>query len=130
MNKEIEEMVMIIDKGTQTTCALRDKDHKKCSDCEQCWTYAISKILYNAGYRKVYTDRFILKHDKSGYNFTKEEARFEEMCNKCTLQVRKETAKEILQELYNEAVGVNNETIELSAYYIKNTLAKGYGVEL
>lgn len=42
----------------------------------------------------------------------------------------KEVAKEIFQELYDEADGMNNKTVELSAYYIKNTLAKEYGIEL
>lgn len=45
-------------------------------------------------------------------------------------KVRMKTAKEIFQELYDEAVGQSNEVLSLTAYYIKNTLAKSYGVEV
>jgi len=45
-------------------------------------------------------------------------------------QEKKETAKEILKDLYNEAIRQQCETVNLTAYYIKNTLAKEYGVEL
>lgn len=45
-------------------------------------------------------------------------------------QEKKETAKEILKDLYDEAMRQQCETVNLTAYYIKNTLAKEYGVEL
>lgn len=75
-------------------------------------------------------EKFCLKHSEKDYYLTEEDAKGEKACEDCREQVRKETAKEILQELYNEAVGMNNETVDLSAYYIKNTLAKEYGVEV
>ena len=61
----------------------------------------LAEYLYNAGYRKV-------NADGNAYNM----------------------AKTILTDLLAEAEGMNNKTVELSAYYIKNTLAKAYGVEL
>ena len=45
-------------------------------------------------------------------------------------QEKKEQAKEILKDLYDEAISQQGEVVELTAYYIKNTLAKEYGVEL
>ena len=78
--------------------------------------HEIATELYKAGYRKVYDDRFILKHDKSGYNFTEEEARFEEICKKCTLQVRKETAKEILNQI---SANIKNQLSQVQIDYSK-----------
>ena len=45
-------------------------------------------------------------------------------------QAKKKGTEEILQKLYDEADGMNNKTVELSTHYIKNTLAKEYGVEI
>lgn len=116
MNKEIEEMVKIIDKDE--FYGLAEKTPK-----------LIAEELYNAGYRKVYDDRFILKHDKSGYNFTEEEARFEEMCKKCTLQVRKETAKEILNLITKEET-IKDGNIYVISEVFRDFLKTKYGVEI
>lgn len=70
-----------------------------------------AEALYNAGYRKVGEEYEYIK----GYLlYTKQ----------LKEQVRKETAKEILQTLYN-----NNERPQFMEVYIK-TLADKYGVEV
>ena len=61
--------------------------------------HEIAEELYDAGYRKVYDDRFILKHDVSGYALTEEETKSEEKCNKCYEQFRVEIAAEIIGKL-------------------------------
>lgn len=94
-----------------------------------CQNYLEATTLYNAGYRKV-DEKFCLKHSEKDYCLTEEDAKGEKACEDCREKVRKGKAKEILQELYDEANGMNNKTVELSAHYIKNTLAKGCGVEI
>lgn len=45
-------------------------------------------------------------------------------------ETEKRVAKDILQELYEEALRSENQVVDLTAYYIRNTLAKQYGVEV
>ena len=94
--------------------------------------YAVA--LYNAGHRKIdFKNNQLKVVDGEIYVPLWQKERAIKRAKKLSWkvrQVRKETAKEILQDLYNEADGMNNKTVELSAYYIKNTLAKGYGVEI
>lgn len=71
---------------------------------------AMAEALYNAGYRKVGEDEIV-----------------ESM--KTYERAREETAREILQELYDEATSNVSEIVELTTFQIEQ-LAKKYGIEL
>lgn len=122
-------------------------------DCDECG----AKAIINAGYRKVGKDEIVikkseyetLKKDKNDYKqrFESSDKRFEQLLrtsvetvekkhqyweNKCKEigdVASKETAREILQELYDEAMRNTKEVVELTVFEIKQ-LAKEKGIEL
>ena len=95
--------------------------------CESFYTKSAAQNLYNAGYRKVLLDTEDGKMvDCVQYapwelikGYTKREVS----------KARKETAKEIFQDLYHDALLNTCETVELTKLEIE-TLAKRYGVEV
>lgn len=112
MNKEqqIEEMAMSISECNGTTC----------DNCAlKCKAYITCEILYDKDYRKVPDGATVLLVGK--YNQALDEKTIEYFI-KHNEQIRKETAREILQTLYNYP----HEWHEMK---IKE-LAKEYGVEV
>lgn len=130
MNKDemIEEMAKVL-------CALP----LKCKECVYAETYCIMKqeatVLYNAGYRKVGDDEIVIKKEDADYItelYREKIGQVEKWRNLCELKIKEtaqETAREILQELYDEAMRTTNEVVELTAFEIKQ-LAKEKGIEL
>lgn len=116
--EQIEKMAKVIDKTIRNECVLKTGG---CTDCNflgidtdeyECQSLLVSTILYKAGYRKVSdnyigTDNVLRSIDYRPVD-----------------EVRKETAKDILQTLYN-----NLERPYFFNEYIK-TLANQYGVEV
>lgn len=92
-------------------------------------TSLIAKDIYNTGYRKVTDDEIVIK--KSEYDILlKDYAITYDNAYQWGLRVGEEnTAIEILQELYDEAMRNTNEVVELTAFEIKQ-LAKEKGIEL
>lgn len=120
----------------------------KCADCSfarphSCNSYRMATKLYNAGVRKVGDDDIVIK--KSEYEELKTHIEYVQtklgavmLCIKNTHEIdisdllrkqEQETAREILQELYDEAMRYSNEVVELTAFEIKQ-LAKEKGIEL
>ena len=98
--KQIEEMAKVIEKTIQTECLLNNNGH--CSDCKfigkdtyeyQCQSLLVSTVLYNAGYRKVPDGAVVLL---IGENNQALDEKTIEYFVKHNVQIRKETAKEIL----------------------------------
>ena len=87
----------------------------------------IARIYYNAGYRKVLLDtedgKMVDCVQYAPWKLIK--GYTEREVNKA----RKETAKEIFQDLYHDALLNTGETVELTKLEIE-TLAKRYGVEV
>lgn len=111
--KMIEEMARIICKGTSNEgfCEKCDfKKHEQFGYTYQCRKFDEAEALYNANCRIVADDEIV-----------------ESM--KTYERARQETAREILQELYDEAMRNTKEVVELTAFEIKQ-LAKGKGIEL
>lgn len=92
-------------------------------------TSLIAKDICNAGYQKVAEDEIVIK--KSEYeNLSKTYAAINSEAYYCGLSVgREEVAKEILQELYDEAVSYVCKVVELTAFQIEQR-AKEKGIEL
>lgn len=88
------------------------------------WNYMI-----NAGFREVGEDEIVIK--KSEYeNLTKTYAAINSEAYYCGLSVgREEVAKEILQELYDEAISYVCKVVELTTFQIEQR-AKEKGIEL
>lgn len=110
--EQIEEMAIGLEEefvlcGTLSSCGT-----KRCSQC-------FSKYLYEQGYRKLPDGATVLLGGE--YNQPLDEKTIEYFI-KYNEQIRKETAREILQTLYNYP----HEWHEMK---IKE-LAKGYGVEI
>lgn len=92
-------------------------------------TSLIAKDICNAGYQKVAEDEIVIK--KSEYeNLTKTYAAINSEAYYCGLSVgREEVAKEILQELYDEAISYVCKVVELTTFQIEQR-AKEKGIEL
>lgn len=128
MNKD--EMKMIEDMR-----AIIQREHSDCMSnlCENCDYYAMNycgsvkkaNALHNAGCRIIGDDEIVIKKS--------EQKQWLKDCiesNKKTEEItREETAREILQELYDEAMRYTNEIVELSAFQIEQR-AKEKGIEL
>ena len=131
MNKKIEEIAEIIDKEFDLCTA------KRCKDCEKkeikyplCIWWNCAKTLYNAGYRKV-NDNEVEKLKKELAEFEDKQFRCDS-CDRialtetehklCIKQARKETAREILQWVYDLYPDLHTSKI------IK--FAEKYGVEV
>lgn len=86
---------------------------------------AVAYRLYTENCRIIADDEMVIKKS--------EQKQWLKDCiesNKKTEEiVRKQTAEEILQELYDEAMRTTNEVVELTAFEIKQ-LAKEKGIEL
>ena len=132
MNKDemIEEMSKIIYKSDEK-CV-----NAYCFECEyvntdRCVYILGATELYNAGYRKVADDEIVIKKSKIG--MLEKTIDYLEMekaqLNKQLEQAEQEVSREILQELYDEAISYVCKTVELTAFQIEQ-LAKEKGVEL
>lgn len=135
MNKEqIEEMAVI-------GCVRNPQAHsaEECAKCDfkngQCNSYRHAEALYNAGYRKTFTSDLASdtqKAFKEGYIKGSIDRMSE--CNNLKDEVCKETAKEILDMLYD--MGIDKGILECCRIYDVNgvSLAKQicekYGVEI
>ena len=112
--KEIEEMAKKIcgrDYATCLDCVNETKRIIKHANINECECYCYAKKFYNAGYRKVGDE----------YEFVKGYLPYTKQLKE---QVRKATAKEILQTLYN-----NLKNPQFFKVYIE-TIAEKYGVEI
>lgn len=111
-------------------------DGDQCENCE-----FTAEDIYNANYRKIADDEIVIKQtdyvelNKDFYDWKKE---YDHNCllrlevfelEKQLENVRQDTARKILQELYDEAMRYSNEVVELTAFEIKQ-LAKEKGIEL
>ena len=105
-------------------------DNTKMVDCmtRECNDCMVIGII-NAGYRKVGEDEIVVK--KSEYeNLSKTYAAINSEAYYCGLSVgREEVAKEILQELYDEAISYVCKVVELTTFQIEQR-AKEKGIEL
>lgn len=111
--EQIEEMANIPHKCIKSSCEECIKNDRKCAD------YTRAEALYNAGYRKVTDGATVLLVGK--YNQALDEKTIEYFV-KHNEQIRKETAREILQTLYNYPHEWHERKIK--------ELAKEYGVEV
>lgn len=124
--QQIEEIKNIVLKESEKFYRLK---------CDEACAYCEASALYNAGYRKTFTSEIASKTQKAfkeGY---------EKGCEACTQSWnngyndgyesgKEDTAKEILQGLYNEAISNVSETVELSTFQIEKLADKfGVGVE-
>ena len=126
---EIEEMA-------RTNCG---RTYKNCYDCveyskkilscvklKDCEAYSFAKALYNAGYRKLPDGATVLLVGK--YNQALDEKTIEYFV-KHNKQIRKETAREILQPLYDACKDDSYGQVVVD-FAILERLAKQFGVEI
>lgn len=138
-NKTIEEMAKIMEE----CCNVFDENGRhirnKCNpyDCEcysetndVCCSFGMKQAtaLYNAGYRKVNEgDKVLTKEEYE--EFIEASIWLEFRKGDLIEEVKEGTAREILQELYDEATRYIGDIVELTAFEIKQ-LAEKYGVEV
>lgn len=126
MNKNEMKMIEQIRKDFVARC-LKGSDGCDLRDCQHCH----AESLYNAGYRKVGKDEIVVKKSKIG--MLKKTIDYLEMekaqLNKQLEQAEQEMSREILQELYDEAISYVCKTVELTTFQIEQ-LAKEKGIEL
>lgn len=121
-SKAIEEIA--IELGKESIICMGNCEERSLSQ-EDCELIEYATILYNAGYRKVDDGGMVFSKDL----WAKMEKRLDDKCDCCIERERKETARAILQELYEEADRYINETVELNTFQIKQ-LAQKFGVEV
>lgn len=86
----------------------------------------IAEALYNAGYRKIADDEIVIKKSKiNALKNRNDRLKMElKICERKLEKAKQETAREILQELYNECVYFTQGRIAIEK------LAQKYGIEL
>ena len=126
MNKDETKMIDAMCKVLNFNCKI---ECDKCQANEFCSTYFECKALYNANCRIIADDEIVIK--KSEYEkLTKTYAAINSEAYYCGLSVgREEVAKEILQELYDEAISYVCKVVELTTFQIEQR-AKEKGIEL
>ena len=126
MNKD--EMKMI-EKMAKTIGDCGMSDCVFCNGKQKCLYYKSAETLYNANYRKVADDEIVIK--KSEYEkLSKDYATINNSAYYCGVKVGGyQTAREILQELYDEANSYVCKIVELTTFQIEQ-LAKEKGIEL
>ena len=111
MNKQIEEMAMI---ACGTT--------RKCEDCfiktvkKECSFINVAKKIYNEGYRKLNDGDVVITKEQN--------EKWLKFLESNMQKARKETAREILRDMFEKIKGYENIDI------ILKQLAKVYGVEV
>lgn len=131
MNKDemIKDIRAIIDDRCEAELGQVHAESKGGKVTKTVSTSLIAKDICNAGYQKVAEDEIVIK--KSEYeNLTKTYAAINSEAYYCGLSVgREEVAKEILQELYDEAISYVCKVVELTTFQIEQR-AKEKGIEL
>lgn len=144
-SKAIEEMAKIIDQAQkqgyqrifEETRKFVQENHRYSSknDYDKAHRQTIDEIiaeaLYNAGYtRKIKDDEFVLSISEVE-EFRKDQAEVKFLKKQIQEETRKETAREILQELQNRA-RKEKEEIDIGAVFFEDIeeLAEKYGVEV